>query len=173
MNRRDHIKLDMDGVIVDLDGYFFDQFGETLRNMTKEERELHWDEKFSVDWFLHAPPMQDAFDLVEYCLNNYANVSILTALPHRRRDQAWQSMQAKIAWVHKYLGHSIPVTFGPYAEDKQKHCDGKDFILIDDVQRNITQWKNAGGYGILHTSAENTIAELQHYDKIRKRTLFR
>ena len=33
--------------------------------------------------------------------------------------------------------------------------------LIDDKEENIKQWKAAGGIGILHTSAENTIKELQ------------
>lgn len=173
MNKRTHIKLDMDGVLVDLDGYFLNQFGETLHDMTQDERELHWDEKFTVDWFINAPPMPDAFDLLDYCRNNYANVSILTALPHRRRDQAWQSMEAKIAWVHKYIGHEIPVTFGPYSEDKKKHCAGKDFVLIDDMQRNIKQWKNEGGYGIHHVNTEQTIYELKYYEKIMSRTLFR
>ena len=164
--------LDMDGPIVDLDGYFFSQFGTALHDMTKEERELHWDEHFTVDWFLHAPPAKDAFELLEYCLTNYRYVRILTALPHRRRDKAWQSMEAKIQWVHQHIGYNLPITFGPYAEDKRKHCNGMNYVLIDAMQRNIKQWLEAGGYGIFHTAAEFTIEELKVYEKVRnKRSL--
>ena len=34
-------------------------------------------------------------------------------------------------------------------------------ILIDDMQKNIDQWKAAGGIGILHTNAKDTIKKLK------------
>jgi 5'(3')-deoxyribonucleotidase len=37
----------------------------------------------------------------------------------------------------------------------------EDKILIDDMEQTIREWKNAGGIGILHTSAANTIKELK------------
>ena len=33
--------------------------------------------------------------------------------------------------------------------------------LIDDMERNIQQWKDKGGIGILHTSAADTIKQLK------------
>jgi hypothetical protein len=35
--------------------------------------------------------------------------------------------------------------------------------LIDDLERNITAWENAGGTGILHKSIAYTIAGLGKY----------
>jgi len=37
----------------------------------------------------------------------------------------------------------------------------EDKILIDDMEQTIREWKNAGGIGILHTSATETIKELK------------
>jgi hypothetical protein len=34
-------------------------------------------------------------------------------------------------------------------------------ILIDDMEQTIREWKNAGGVGILHTSASDTISQLK------------
>ena len=34
-------------------------------------------------------------------------------------------------------------------------------ILIDDYPKNVNQFKAAGGIGILHTSASNTISQLK------------
>ena len=34
-------------------------------------------------------------------------------------------------------------------------------VLIDDLQKNIDEWTAAGGTGILHVSAEQTLKELK------------
>ena len=34
-------------------------------------------------------------------------------------------------------------------------------ILIDDNEKNIEEWNKQGGAGILHTSADSSILELQ------------
>jgi len=38
---------------------------------------------------------------------------------------------------------------------------GKNKILIDDREDTINRWNAAGGIGILHTSAPNTIEQLK------------
>jgi len=48
------------------------------------------------------------------------------------------------------------------SKDKQNYLKDHD-ILIDDREQNIQRWVEAGGIGILHTSAENTIRQLQKY----------
>ena len=47
-----------------------------------------------------------------------------------------------------------------YSYNKKDYAD-KNSILIDDYSKNIEQWRAAGGIGILHTSAEDTIKQLQ------------
>lgn len=34
-------------------------------------------------------------------------------------------------------------------------------ILIDDMEKNITRWVEAGGVGILHVNAADTIEQLK------------
>jgi hypothetical protein len=46
------------------------------------------------------------------------------------------------------------------AERKQEFATPNS-ILIDDRADNIQRWKDVGGVGIHHTSAENTINELE------------
>jgi hypothetical protein len=46
------------------------------------------------------------------------------------------------------------------ARFKQKYA-GENKILIDDMERNIQQWRDKGGIGILHTSAADTIKQLK------------
>ena len=46
------------------------------------------------------------------------------------------------------------------ARFKQKYS-GENKILIDDREDNIQQWKDKGGIGILHTSAADTIKQLE------------
>mgnify|MGYP001183153772 FL=1 len=43
--------------------------------------------------------------------------------------------------------------------DKQKYAKGN--LLIDDLPKNIAELKTAGGTGILHRSAGQTMAQLK------------
>ena len=45
-------------------------------------------------------------------------------------------------------------------EEKMNFCTGVDCILIDDLQKNISDWEALGGIGILYTSAESTLEKL-------------
>jgi len=88
-------------------------------------------------------------------------IGVLTAVPKYGRVP--MAKQHKKEWIKKYFPELLSnFNIGPWAEDKYKHCQYGD-ILIDDQKRNIDQWNAAGGFGILHTSAENTIKELIAY----------
>jgi hypothetical protein len=41
----------------------------------------------------------------------------------------------------------IPVHFGPYSEDKKKHCVAGD-ILVDDRPDNCQSWREASGVAV-------------------------
>lgn len=90
-----------------------------------------------------------ADNIVHTCLDvaktNNWNVLFLTAVP-RDNDFPW-AFNDKIEWAKKYYP-TIPVWFGPYSKDKHKHCTPGD-VLVDDRQRNITEWISQGGIGIL------------------------
>jgi hypothetical protein len=49
------------------------------------------------------------------------------------------------------------------ARDKHLHMKNPEDILVDDFERNLKRWRNAGGNAILHVNAETTITELKQY----------
>jgi hypothetical protein len=61
-----------------------------------------------------------------------------------------------------WVKHKIPGTklILRYASQKQELAE-PNAILIDDRIKNIEQWESAGGIGILHTSAADTISQLK------------
>lgn len=77
--------------------------------------------------------------------------TILSA-PSRHKD----SIIGKKEWLKNNLPN-IPYIID---QDKASHAD-KDSILIDDREKNIKKWEEAGGIGILHKDAKSTIDKLK------------
>ena len=67
------------------------------------------------------------------------------------------SIEGKKEWLKENLP-DVPYII---EHKKQKYAD-KDSILIDDREKNIKKWEDAGGIGILHKDAETTL------DKVKK-----
>ena len=144
--------LDLDGVMVD-----FDKHKYRLKNHFESDREM-WEEVNKVPhWFLNLDPMPDAFELWEF-LEPY-NPTILTAIP--RTAQKEHAAEDKRQWVKNHLGDNVNV-ITCYGIEKQLHAN-PSAILIDDSGRNIGQWINKGGIGILHRDAFNTISALKEF----------
>jgi len=68
------------------------------------------------------------------------------------------SRLGKRLWVRNNLP-GIKLTLAQ-AYNKKNYAE-PNHILIDDRTSNIEQWIKAGGIGILHTSAEDTINQLK------------
>ena len=64
----------------------------------------------------------------------------------------------KIKWLRR-LPNKKQVFFAQ-KDDKQKWAGPKN-ILIDDMKETVDQWINAGGIGVWHTNAANTIKQLK------------
>ncbi len=62
----------------------------------------------------------------------------------------------KLTWFKREIGDVKVIVKG-----KKYELAHENAILIDDMTKNIDPWVEAGGIGILHTSAEKTIQELQ------------
>jgi len=141
--------LDMDGVVADFNAY--------ARKICKQEvtddrwPEEEWNKiKDNEHLYRDLDKTPEADELVEYCkqfAKKYGyELMFLTAIP-RSNDMPW-SFYDKVLWIQKYYGN-IPVMFGPYSKDKQKHAKPGD-ILIDDRTSNYNEWIEAGGIAILH-----------------------
>lgn len=66
------------------------------------------------------------------------------------------SYDGKEAWIRQHLGN-IKIILSDHKEQYATN----DSILIDDMPRNISRWIAAGGKGILHKSAADTISKLK------------
>ena len=156
------IYLDMDGVLAD-----FDQRFQYLSGMTPSEFEAEhgkqefWDfidEEHKVAFWVGIPVMNGAAQLVKYA-SKYP-YEILTA-PSAKK----QSLLGKSLWVKKHMdlfGKKPKVNF---KKAKNKHLVKPNLtkydILVDDRADTINRWNEAGGTGILYTSASQVINDMK------------
>ena len=167
------IFCDMDGVLVDFDeGYkqltgvttqhadsqgkneFWSLFRDSLKEKDIPERS-YW---ANLDW------MPDGKQLWDY-IKDY-NPYVLTApsvnfdipFEERYKMENNESMPGNTEWVQR-----LPNMRKIYFRSAGRKADfaGPGKILIDDRKDTIDSWNANGGIGILHTSAANTIKQLQ------------
>jgi hypothetical protein len=156
------IYVDMDGVVADFDQRFRDLAGMGPREFEeKYGKNAFWDfidegDNKLVFW-VGIPPMSDAKQLIDY-VSKY-DYEMLTA-PSLKK----QSLMGKGLWMknqtNKGLFPSKPKVNYRSAKSK-KDFAAPNHILIDDKASTIDSWNAAGGIGILHTSAANTINQLK------------
>lgn len=146
------IYCDMDGVLADFESGYEKLTGVDLRGEFQKGDDF-WDpiSKAGVGFWAGLKWMPDGQKLWDY-IKPY-KPDLLSA-PSREDS----SRIGKHVWVkHKIPGTKLILR---YAKQKQELATPES-ILIDDRQVNIDQWEAAGGIGILHTSADNTISKLK------------
>jgi len=146
------IYCDMDGVLADFESGYEKLTGVDLKGEF-QKGDNFWDpiSKAGVGFWAGLKWMPDGQELWDY-LKPY-KPDLLSA-PSREDS----SRIGKHVWVkHKIPGTKLILR---YAKQKQELATPES-ILIDDRQVNIDQWEAAGGIGILHTSADNTISKLK------------
>lgn len=157
-------------IYVDLDGVLADFIAgvSKLLDVEYSDEKYNSDPKFRSDmWravtkyskeggqlWSELDTMPDAGQLWSY-VEKY-NPEILTAAG----NPAYGADAQKRAWVPWMIGSDIKVNIVRKSADKAQYAT-PDSILIDDQAKSINPWKAAGGIGILHTSAANTISELK------------
>ena len=83
---------------------------------------------------------------------------ILTGIPKPKRGVTYAA-EDKIKWVRRLLSEKVKVNI-VFREEKPQYCTGKGCVLIDDMEKNIRDWNEMGGTGILNTSADETMEQL-------------
>lgn len=151
------IYVDSDGTIADLEAYIVKALGKRIADFQPKGRfwqAFTWHDKHVEKIFRNLPKMEDADVLMDFLRSNYVSVKILTACGTTPSDAA----QQKVEWfAEHYPGvECIVVTKSP---DKAQYAHPRA-VLIDDRAKSIDPWVAAGGIGILHTSAEDTILQL-------------
>lgn len=159
------IYLDMDGVLADFNLGVVRGLGRRFQELGSTTTRWALINELCQDIYLNLEKLPDADMLVEQVVNigaiyNYTP-AILTALPSLARMP--RAEEHKRQWIERYYPFlSSNFNVGPFAIDKQKHAR-PGHILIDDSHLNIPQWNAAGGLGILHTSAFDTLEKLHTY----------
>lgn len=145
---------DQDGVLADFDlgfknltGYLPDEYEDKF-GTTKFWSVIPTD---TPDFWSNLPKMSGMEEYWDY-IKKY-NPKILTA-PSRHKS----SRIGKQQWVEKH----IPGTEMIFKGAKYKHeLAAPNHVLVDDRPDNIKRWRDAGGIGIIHYSAEDTINQLK------------
>lgn len=155
------IYLDMDGVLCDFEKAFDEVDGKLkLKDVFGQPDNVFWDHIAKVGFekfYAELKWLDEGKELWEY-VKDYPHLEILSSLGDKNPDKEGVD-KAKTSWLKKY-NIDIPHTFTPKASAKQQYANG-EAILIDDFDRNITQWNEAGGVGILFTTAEKAIKKLK------------
>jgi len=147
------IYVDLDGVLADHLGEYERRFGEKIRT-----NNVHWKNVASVDrWFFNLPLTPDAHILIDYLKSHPYGFEVLTATGNDYEDVS----QQKRDWCLLKFGlPASQVNTVKSGIDKAVYVKTKYDILVDDTPKVIAAWIAAGGTGILHTSAEDTIKQL-------------
>lgn len=146
------IFCDMDGVLVDFDKGYHKLTGRHIAGQFFTDNHF-WDpiNDAGYDFWINLEWLSDGKDLWNY-ISPY-NPQILSA-PSRQND----SRVAKHDWVRRELpGTQLLLRSAKHKKD----FAAPNHILIDDRLDNIEGWIGAGGIGIHHTSAQDTIEKLK------------
>jgi hypothetical protein len=149
------IYCDMDGVLTDFPAAFKKIDGRPTTEVEKEGDDAFWDHvrKGGLEFWSNMPWISGSKKLWNYIKDK--DTAILSApaisLPN--------SPKGKAIWVKRELGSSAKLIL-KRARDKKEYAS-KNSILIDDMKKNISDWKSAGGIGILFKNPNQVIKELE------------
>ena len=152
-------------IYLDLDGVFADykkRFKEIVHFEYDEDPEGSWKRLDKVDHlFLTLEPFPNAKRFYDTIAGTGVPHKFLTALP-RLTGKLNTAAQDKTQWVHTHLNPEADVICTEGWRGKAAYAQ-PDAILIDDMQRNIDAWREAGGIGILHKDPTSTLLDLAAY----------
>jgi len=148
------IYCDMDGVLVDFERGYYELTGIHTKQYVKGDSAF-WKpiSEEGASFWANLPWMSDGQELWRYIQKYKPN--ILSA-----PSQDPSSKVGKEAWLKVNLQNSFKKAYF-YNRANKKLFAGPNRILIDDMEQTINEWNDAGGVGIFHTSAANTIKQLK------------
>ena len=159
MSKVRQIFLDQDGVLADFKSGLSKALGYKVDLKAKidvydiEKRKLT-----AQRLFRNLDPLPDAWKLVDWCTNSGIHTEILTSAGTVNRTLV---VKDKIDWIRRYV-HPHWIVIPTFSGAQKAAFAHKKAVLIDDKQQNIDCWEEAGGIGILHKTADDTIKELDY-----------
>lgn len=154
------VSLDMDGVLADFDAKVKEIFGKSPSQIPSRELWVGISrfDKEVEPFFENLPMMGDAKKLINFVDQNFVEWNILTASGYTPKNVAEQ----KKKWAGKVISPKVDVIVVKKSDEKANYASSNT-ILVDDRMKSIGPWRKAGGIGILHTSADETIKELEQF----------
>lgn len=162
--------VDMDGVIVDfISGANKiakeNEYGRNWVELANRNQKLAWGiiNKHGSDFWLNLDWEKDGKKLWKD-IEKY-NPIILSAYPYTIEDPTVKTdaIKGKRDWIDKHIGNEAAANAIICSRDEKAMFADSNAILIDDMQKNIQEWQQAGGIGILHKNYRKTIKKLQEF----------
>ena len=160
------IYFDMDGVLADFNLGVkeicdMEALDQNLKHRSEEYDDEMWRRvKLAGHFYDYLELLPGAKELFDYVYGKYGDkCEILSGIPKPRRGIETAS-EDKISWVRRLLSKDIKVNI-VFREEKPQYCYGKGCILIDDYKKNIREWEEMGGTGVLNENAVKTLEKLK------------
>lgn len=155
------IYLDMDGVLADFNSRYTRLFGKNTKD-ARDAKEFNpnWDtfvqtQQFeTLDWF------PGAHQLLSYIHTLPKNIKIEILSSSGGKKYHDEVKQQKLVWLKKQ-GIHYPANVVSGRRNKAAFAT-PDSVLIDDTPEVLEFFLQAGGKGILHKNAYDTIEKLKH-----------
>ena len=161
----EEIYFDMDGVLADFERGVREICGMEPPSQNGK-RDFGADDEMwrrikEADHFYdHLELMPHAKEMFDAVYGKYGDrCEILTGVPKAKRGIVTAG-DDKVNWVRRLLSKDIKINI-VYREDKKDYVTGKGCILIDDMEKNIREWIQMGGSGVMNVNAENTLERLR------------
>ena len=149
----------MDGVLCDFERKFEELYGEeALKNRDRKLWTEDWPDFIQTNQFEELAKFPGADDLLLFIRKHpEIEVEILTSSGGQQYHD--QVKEQKIVWLKKnsiaYKPNVVP------GRKHKKEFAQPDAVLIDDTEDVIENFNRAGGIGILHRDAKETIKRLE------------
>ncbi len=160
------IYFDMDGVLADFERGVKEICKMNAPSQNDKDRSRDLDEEMwrrvrEIEHFYdELEPMSGAKELFDAVYTKYGDkCEILTGIPKPKRGIV-NAAEDKKRWIGRLFSKDLKVNI-VFREEKPQYCTGKGCILIDDMEKNIKEWEDMGGTGIVNVSAASTMKALK------------
>ena len=165
------ISLDMDGVLANFDQLYLERSGHSHKEFLTDDngfwKAFREGEGEGKNFFADISPfpyyLNFLKDIQVIAEKSDYEIRLLSALSIHNPETLEQQAIDKTKWVQKYLwdyGIKIPAVYVESSGDKKLYS-GKREILIDDLDSNISQWRQSGVIGIVHKNFNQSVQELK------------
>ena len=156
------IYLDMDGVISDFEARYVELFGERPSDIQRRNKEFYnyWETFVMGNNFATLPRHKGSIELLHVLHTEFKDIPVEILSSSGGQKYHDEVAEQKRHWLRVH-GIEYNALIVPGGSKKAEYAKSPWDILIDDTERNIKKFKDAGGTGILHTDADSTIVELR------------